>query len=96
MSTVVLRIVYYVLAYSLPSVTTPFCDTVGAEMDDSMTFSVYLNQLDDEEDAGSGKNDNDKVEGDQENDQNQTTSKSKEKVSATPTRRHNVLNVGIL
>ncbi|RAO68399.1 uncharacterized protein BHQ10_004411 [Talaromyces amestolkiae] len=69
--------------FDSPDVTTPFCDTVGAEMDDSMTFSVYLNQLDDEEDAGSGKNDNDKVEGDQENDQNQTTSKSKEKGTAS-------------
>jgi hypothetical protein len=77
-------------------VTTPFCDTVGAEMDDSMTFSVYLDQIDEDKEADGGKSNNDGDEEDQGNPQNQTTSKTKEKVSETPTGRHNVLSVGIL
>lgn len=35
-------------------------------MNDTMTFSVYLNQLDDEKEANEGENDNDGVEQDQE------------------------------
>jgi hypothetical protein len=39
------------------SVTTPFCNTFGAEMDDSMTFSVYLAQLEDEKKQDDDKSD---------------------------------------
>jgi hypothetical protein len=45
-------------------VKAPFCNTVGAEMDDSMTFSVYLDQLDDEKETEEKKT------GDKEGDEN--------------------------
>lgn len=82
MDPVILNIVHIVPTYHFFSVTTPFCDTVGAEMDDSMTFSVYLEQLNDGNGTDDKKVDDDeKVEDDNENAQNESNSKSKKKVS---------------
>jgi hypothetical protein len=43
-------------------VKAPFCDTVGAEVDDTMTFDVYRDQLQDEKkkpDKGTEENESD-------------------------------------
>lgn len=64
--------------------TTPFCDTIGTEVDDSMSLGVYLEQLNEEKKPDAKEDDNDQGDDDQddanEEEVNAANKKSKEKV----------------